>query len=123
MSKFNFQGANISAKKIHFGDNYNYLTPHDFLTKNLKSYTETEQELVEIIYANTSSEEERRQILESLKAIRDESRSDSEKKRSILNFKPLISILRTKGIQVAIDLFKKYLEEKISSFDFNKIGL
>ena len=120
MSKYNFQGTNISANSIHIGDSYVYHSPSEFFEKNnLNSFSETEKKLVDIIFENTSSEEERQSILKSLETIREENSKIEEKKYSFLNFKPLIKTLKTTGERVALGLLTIFLKEKADSLDPN----
>lgn len=122
MSKFNLQGANISANSIHIGDKYVYPSANDFLDKNNpNSFTTTEKELVKIIFDNTTSEQERQDILESLKSIRDENLTVKEEEQAFLNFKPLLKTLKAKGMKVAMNLMKTYIMEKINSVDLDNI--
>ena len=122
MSKFNLQGANISANSVHIGDKYVYSSANDFLDKNNpNSFTTTEKELVKIIFENTTSEQERQEILESLKSIRDENLTVKEKEQAFLNFKPLLKTIKAKGLKVAMNLFKTYIMEKINSVDLDNI--
>lgn len=67
MSKFTISG-NITGDNNHFGDIY-YSNFKDFLKDSERIYSTTELELLEIIFKETSSEEERQQILTSLKGI------------------------------------------------------
>lgn len=116
MNKFNLQGANISANTIHIGDTYVYNSPADFIGKNSSdTLSDTEKELVGIIFENTTSEVERQEILNSLKSIRDDNCELDEKKRSLLNFTPLLKTLKTKGKKLAIDLVLKVLDKKIDT--------
>lgn len=122
MSKFNLQGANISANSIHIGDSYVYSSPSDYLEKNNSpKYSETERELVKIIFENTSSDEERQNILNSLRTIRNEDSNIDDKKRSFLNLTPLLQTLKTKGSQIALNLVLKYIENKFDSIDLSSL--
>lgn len=122
MSKFNLQGANISANSIHIGDKYEYSSAKDFLDKNNpNSFTTTEKELVRIIFYNTTSEQERQDILESLKSIRGENLTVKEEEHAFLNFKSLLKTLKAKGMKVAMNLVKTYIMEKINSVDLDNI--
>lgn len=122
MSKFNLQGANISANSIHIGDKYVYSSAKDFLDKNNpNSFTTTEKELVKIIFYNTTSEQERQDILESLKSIRGENLTVKEEEHAFLNFKSLLKTLKAKGMKVAMNLVKTYIMEKINSVDLDNI--
>ncbi len=112
MSKYNFGGAKISAKNLHIGDIYNYHSPQDFLSKNNElKFSDIEKELVEIIFDNTSSEEERQSILESLKSINSNEGTYEEKRKSIFSFKPLLNLLKNSGLKIALDVTIKYLTE------------
>ena len=87
-TKYNFKGAKISTKNLHIGDVYNYSSSQDFINKHKDlKFSNTEIELVEIIFANTSSEQERQSILESLKSIKSGKGTDEEKQKSYWNFK------------------------------------
>jgi len=110
MSKYNFEGAKISAKNLHIGDVYNYSSSQDFIRKHKDlKLSDTEIELVEIIFTNTSSEQERQSIIESLKSIKSGKGTDEEKQKSILSFKPLINFLKDSGKKIAVNLITKIL--------------
>ncbi|QDH77945.1 hypothetical protein FKX85_02380 [Echinicola soli] len=64
MSKIVFNGS-ISGVGHHFGDNF-YLNPESFIQNSDKIYSKTEQELIEIIFKNFQSEDQKRELLNSL---------------------------------------------------------
>lgn len=67
MSKIRING-NIIGNHNHIGDNY-YLYSKSFLSDSERKFTETEIELLDLIFKEAPTEEERKQILESLKEI------------------------------------------------------
>lgn len=122
MSKFNLTGANINATNLHIGDTYNYSSPQDFVSKNADlRLTETEIELVRIIFANTESEEERKLILKSLTSIKNGEGTEEDKKASILSFKPLLKKLNDIGEKVAVGVTAKVLTDIATKHNFMDI--
>ncbi len=122
MSKFNLTGANINATNLHIGDTYYYSSSQEFITKNADlRLTETEIELVHIIFDNTESEEERKLILRSLTSIKNGEGTEEEKKASILSFKPLLKKLNDIGAKVAVDVTAKVLTDFATQHNFTDI--
>ncbi|MES2382125.1 MAG: hypothetical protein V4538_13845 [Bacteroidota bacterium] len=110
MGKYNFNGANINATNLHIGDNYTYNSAQDFIEKNTNlSLTETEKELVDIIFLNTDSNKERREILDSLKSIKSNNETAVPSQSWFNSFKPLVSKLQLLGNKAAIDITYKFL--------------
>ena len=71
MSKITING-NVTGSHAQVGDINNYATPLEFYnTAENINYTNTEKQLVELIYENTSSEEEREKILNSLRTLKE----------------------------------------------------
>jgi len=76
MSKITING-NITGTHAHIGDNNFYSAPRDFYKSNPNiKYTELEQELVDIIFENAPTVEERQQILNSLRTIKENEGSE-----------------------------------------------
>jgi hypothetical protein len=116
MGKYNLEGASINARKLHIGDEYYYSTPKIFLDNQSElELTETETELVKIIFENTSSEAERQNILRSLKSIKSEEDNDNVKEKSFFSFKPLLQSLRKSGNRVAEQLLTKFIKTQLES--------
>lgn len=112
MDKFNFNGVNINATNIHIGDNYIYNSPQDFIKNNTNlAITETETELIKIIFDNTESEQERKTILDSLKSIKEGKGTEEEKRAFLLSFKPLLKKLSDIGEKVAVNIVSKLLTD------------
>lgn len=105
MSKFIFN-ASINSTNIHMGDNYFYKTPGEFYNSTPDiEYSDTDRQLVELIYENTESDAERLQILDSLKSIKESGDTDIETKKNY--FEPISVFLTT----VATTLSSKILAE------------
>ncbi len=122
MSKFNLSGANINATNLHIGDTHNYSSSQEFISKNADlKLTETEVELVKIIFDNTESEQERKTILASLKSIKEGKGTEEENKASILSFKPLLKKLSDIGEKVAVNITAKFLTDYASHHNLTDI--
>lgn len=109
MSKFNLSGAVINSTNLHIGDNY-YYSPQDFVNKNAHlSLTKEEADLVNIIFNNTTSNEERYSLLESLKSLKSKETSKEGNKVSMLSFQSLLKQLIKIGDNVAGSVIANYL--------------
>lgn len=109
MSKFNLSGAVINSTNLHIGDNY-YYSPQDFVNKNTHlSLTKEEADLVNIIFNNTTSNEERYSLLESLKSLKSKETSKEGNKVSMLSFQSLLKQLIKIGDNVAGSVIANYL--------------
>jgi len=109
MSKFNLSGAVINTTNLHIGDNY-YYSPQDFVNKNAHlSLTKEEADLVNIIFNNTTSNEERYSLLESLKSLKSKETSKEGNKVSMLSFQSLLKQLIKIGDNVAGSVIANYL--------------
>ncbi|MGZ5551751.1 MAG: hypothetical protein ACXWE7_13290 [Nitrososphaeraceae archaeon] len=83
-NSFTFNG-NVTATNMHNGDNHYYNSPDDFYKGNSQlEFSDIDKQLVELIYDKTSSEEERLQILYSLKSIKDNETTDLDAKKNYL---------------------------------------
>ena len=121
MSTINING-NITGNFHHFGDN-NFSNPESFIGNSGRQWTATERELVDIIFENTSSEQERKDLLISLK--------ESDTKKKIISkpsiWKMFLKDLREKAItesaKVGVEKISHYLLENFNNvFDPNSIG-
>lgn len=121
MNKYNFTGANINAENLHIGDNYNYNSPDDFLSKNNDFVlTQTEKELVKIIFDNTESEEERSAILDSLKLIKSEKFTELNTINSSINsFSSFLKKLKGLGNKFAFDLTYKFITDLVTKHNLD----
>lgn len=86
--------GDITGSYNHIGHNYNNYNSYIVEKKEL-NFTETEKKLVKIIFDNTSSEEERNQILNSLENIRSEIPT-KEKEKDLNQIKNFIGNLGKK---------------------------
>ncbi len=115
MSNIKISGLTINnANSVQVGDNYYYKSAQDFIAQN-KNLTETEVELVKIIFENTQSEEERKKILESLKNIKSEEITDEEKVGYAMSFKSLLKRVSEIPEKVGIGIIVKFLVDSISN--------
>lgn len=116
MSKFNLKGANINATNLHIGDVYNYSSSSDFISKNANlEFTKTEKELVKIIFENTSSEEERQQILDSLKATKEEPQSKIKRNSHLELINKYYEKVKQIGWSVTEKVVAVYLADQIKN--------
>lgn len=105
MSKIILNGNTINAGNLQIGDNYYYSSPNDFINNNAElQLTETEKELVQVIFDKTESDEERKAILKSLKSIKEGKGTEEETKSAIKSFNPLIKRLNDIGDKVAASI-------------------
>jgi hypothetical protein len=116
MTNFNFNGpVNITGNHAHVGDNHYYESPEAFYkgTPNVQ-YTKTEKELVELIYANKSSEEEREQILNSLRTIKENEGSEGHEESNKQNAERikhfLESLAAATGAKLIVELGALWLK-------------
>jgi hypothetical protein len=113
MSKYIFN-APINSTNTHIGDNY-YNSSSDFYkaTPGLK-YSDTEKQLVELIFERTNSEDERLQILNSLKSIKEDDGTKPEITNSY--FEPIKNFLTaaatTLGAKLLAELTFQYLHKQ-----------
>ncbi len=121
MNKYNFTGAKINAKNLHIGDNYHYDSSEDFLSKNNDFVlTQTEKELVKIIFDNTESEEERSAILNSLKLIKSEKYTETNTiNSSIGSFSSFLKKLKGLGNNFAFDLTYKFIADIVTKHNLD----
>ena len=118
MSNYNFN-APINGSNHHFGDINNYATSQEFFAKNKKyDYSETERELVKIIFENTSSEEEKQQILNSLQSIKEEPQSLLKEKSHLEIITNYLEKLKKFGFSLAEKVIAAYLVEKTKNATF-----
>ena len=104
----NFSNQPIQINNYIKNDSYNFVN-EVINSSNLLS--SNDQELVRLIYENTSSEEERKELVEDLKKIKDPTASSDEKKKSKSKFK---KFMETGLTEVTKQLFKNLIE---SGFD------
>lgn len=101
-NNFNFNGT-VNATNIHNGDNYYYNSPNEFYKGNSQfEFSDTDKQLIELIYDKTNSEEERIQILNSLKSIKEDEAVDLETKKS--HFKTITNFITSTGTSLASKL-------------------
>lgn len=70
MSKYVFNGK-VTGDDHHFGDNY-FGSYQDFIKGSEQNYSSAEKELIELIFDNFQSEEEKKNLLVSLKNLSEE---------------------------------------------------
>lgn len=120
MSKYKINIGSIDGDNNHIGDKIIYNTPQEFLKKHESiSFTKIERELVDEIYANTNSDEERWELLESIKAIKNEDIGEEERQKAIISFRPLLETLKSTGNKLAYNIVVSYFD-KIGSLDLIK---
>jgi hypothetical protein len=103
MSKINFNGpVNITGSHAQIGDNHHYSSSADFYkaTPTIQ-YTDTERELVDLIYSEAPTEKERQDILASLKAIKENETSDGAEETIQQNSSRIIDFLKAIGTDTA----------------------
>lgn len=115
MTNFTFNGP-INGNNHHFGDRY-YNSTEEFLRDiNDLDVSDVEKELVNIIFENTSSIEERQQILNSLKAIKSgDEISGSEEDTFIEYLKSLVDRLKKNGKSLGVSIVKEAITKVILS--------
>lgn len=67
MSKFIFNGE-IKGYGHHFGDNY-FGSSNEFVEGSNRKFSSAEKELIELIFENFQSEEDKKNLLVSLKSL------------------------------------------------------
>jgi len=103
MSQFNFKG-NITGNNNHFGDIYS-LNSKDFTKNSERKFNKTELDLLDIIFKETSSEEERIQIIESLREIDNKCVKNDNKSFWV----KIISFLPTIGKDILVGIITESL--------------
>jgi hypothetical protein len=101
MSKITING-NVTGTHAHIGDNNFYSAPIDFYKSNLNiKYTELEQELVDIIFEKAPTVEERQQILNSLRTIKENEGSEGHEESNKQNMGRIRHFLSALGTDAA----------------------
>lgn len=102
----NFNGpVHITGEHAHVGDNHYYATPADFYKATpAVQYTKTEKELVDLIYDKAPTEDERQQILTSLREIKENEGADQPTESVKKNSSRIKKFLRSVGTEVAAKL-------------------
>lgn len=107
MSTINING-NITGDHNHIGDLYMH-SKEEYLQNSSKEFSQTERELIDIIFQNTDSEEERKELLLNLQ----KSSEHTPPKKSI--WKPFIDKLIDKGGTVLATKIADYIGENLDS--------
>jgi len=105
--------GNITGNNHHFGDNFVYGNYTQYIqTTEADNLTETEKELVKIIFENTQDEAERRKILDSLIAIKKDSITvESEQKDTLSRWAKLLSYTKKLSNEVAVKSISTFIAE------------
>lgn len=112
-NNYNFSNVTINTKENINGDVYinNYF---DNISK--KEFSRQEQELVDLIYQHTSSDCERDELLNMLKAYRSSSEAEKETVKSKFN-KKLIELAEKTGIAT----FAKFASEYLGNIEISNL--
>ncbi|MCP9754537.1 hypothetical protein EGI26_05080 [Lacihabitans sp. CCS-44] len=114
MSNFNFYGS--VKGNHHFGDTYNFSSPNEFYSLNKENdFTATERELVKVIFENTTNEDERQELLTSLKKFKDEPTTPSAKDNHTSVLSGYIEKGKKLSNEVLFQVVVTYLAELIGS--------
>jgi len=112
MSKYKFEG-DIIGNNHHFGD-IHISNSDDFINNSTEKYTDTEKDLINIIFENTSTEEERKILLTNLKKVNNEQETTSKIKRLFISFAKKLS---DKGLTILAAKVASYIGENFDNLE------
>jgi hypothetical protein len=103
MGTINFNGpVKITGANAHVGDNYFGTSPAAFYqaTSNIQ-YSDTEKQLVDLIYENTKTDAERTEILNSLKNVKETGETKGHEESNKQNASKIKHFLTAVGTDTA----------------------
>ncbi|QYH37627.1 hypothetical protein GYM62_01965 [Algoriphagus sp. NBT04N3] len=112
MSKYVFNGK-ITGEEHHFGDNY-FGSYQEFIKESKQNFSSAEKELIELIFDNFKSEEEKKDLLVSLKNLSDDPK---ENHSEVPIWKKFIIRLNDAGLREVANKVIDFLRDRIPDFN------
>ena len=114
MSNFNIY--NSIKGDNHFGDIYNFSSQDEFYSSTKgKDFSSTEKELLNIIFENTTSEDERKELLNSLKTFKIEPTNELVKQNHISVLNSYVEKGKKIGNEVLFQVVNTYLAQLLTT--------